>query len=95
MNSTVGIEDCEGINLKPLPSLPKDSYGIVLPRASSRGDISGSMAKRKYSLIATDFKKKKEGGKEEEEEKVEKGKVKPSAKKVKYVVKDTLGEGEE
>lgn len=46
-------------------------------------------------MIATDFKKKKEGGKEEEEEKVEKGKVKPSAKKVKYVVKDTLGEGEE
>ncbi|GMI06428.1 hypothetical protein TrVE_jg8388 [Triparma verrucosa] len=85
------------INLRPLPSLPLDSYGVSLPRVQSYDNSSGSLLKRKYRLYPTtnssyegNTVKDGEDPLRTEEVKEVDGKVKKSVKKVKYTVKNTL-----
>ena len=85
------------INLRPLPSLPLDSYGVSLPRVQSFDNSSGSLLKRKYRLYPTPSSSEGNTVKDSEDplctevNDVEgKGKVKKNVKKVKYTVKNTL-----
>mmetsp|Transcript_16682 Transcript_16682/g.31207 ORF Transcript_16682/g.31207 Transcript_16682/m.31207 type:complete len:198 (-) Transcript_16682:15-608(-) len=41
------------VNLRPLPSLPLDSYGVSLPLVKSHDSSSGSLLKRKYRIYPT------------------------------------------